>query len=265
MRRILSLLAAAMLAAAPLGDAAAWAAQPLAGAASRQETADAKAVQAAIAAYSQQGFQGLEKHLPALRKVLERAPSTYPKGEERDGVLILRGDGTIGVGLVGEGTSGDGRKLPVRTEFNTYPMAALMLATYAVEKRRPTEALPALDRGLALQPEHAMLVSEKAMALGLLERRQEAVDIVERWLRETPKGDPADRARMLRSKGFNLIELKRLDEAEAAFRDSLKLEPNHALARNELEYIRRLRAGGPQAPVGLITSNKAATDIPIPD
>jgi Flp pilus assembly protein TadD len=45
----------------------------------------------------------------------------------------------------------------------------------------------------------------------------------------------------LRGKGFALIELQRLDEAEVAFKSSLEIEPNNKLALNELGYIKRLR------------------------
>jgi Flp pilus assembly protein TadD len=62
------------------------------------------------------------------------------------------------------------------------------------------------------------------------------------------------RAVMLRGRGFALIELGRLDEAEKAYRDSLNSEPNNARALNELTYIGRLRAGGPTAPSALSTS-----------
>lgn len=46
----------------------------------------------------------------------------------------------------------------------------------------------------------------------------------------------------LRGMGFMLIELNRLDEAEQALRDSLKLDPGNDVALNELAYIRELRA-----------------------
>lgn len=42
--------------------------------------------------------------------------------------------------------------------------------------------------------------------------------------------------------GFALIELRKLDEAEAVFNDSLKIEPANKVALNELAYIRDLRA-----------------------
>jgi len=52
---------------------------------------------------------------------------------------------------------------------------------------------------------------------------------------------------------FVLVELGRLDEAEAALGDSLVAQPNNSLAQNELRYIARLRASGaPTAPAALL-------------
>jgi Flp pilus assembly protein TadD len=56
---------------------------------------------------------------------------------------------------------------------------------------------------------------------------------------------------MRRGRGFVLTELGRLDEAEAAYRESLKIEPDSERAKNELQYIARLKAGGPSAPYAL--------------
>lgn len=49
-------------------------------------------------------------------------------------------------------------------------------------------------------------------------------------------------ARALSGKGVQLIDLERLDEAETALRQSLELEPESEIARNELEYIEQLRS-----------------------
>ena len=48
---------------------------------------------------------------------------------------------------------------------------------------------------------------------------------------------------MLRNRGYALTELRRLDEAQAAYEASLTLDPANALAENELRYIASLKAG----------------------
>lgn len=50
-----------------------------------------------------------------------------------------------------------------------------------------------------------------------------------------------DKTRAMRGMGFVLIERGRLDEAEALFRDALKLNPDDAHARSELQYIAEQR------------------------
>ncbi len=50
-------------------------------------------------------------------------------------------------------------------------------------------------------------------------------------------------ARAKRGIGYSLIELGRLDEAEAKFLECLEIDPNDEGAMHELEYIANLRAG----------------------
>lgn len=225
-----------------------------------QEAADEKAVMAALTAMGRGGFPELGKHVPALRQVLDRAPARYPLIETRGDVTVMRSDDAVlGNTLVAALTGArPGRQTSVVQGFNTYPMAALVLASHAVEMGRPQEAITYLDKGLALQPESHFLNSEKAAALSQLGRDAEAVDLLSRWLETSPASDPANRARVLRSKGFSLINLDRLDEAEAAYRESLELAPNHGLALSQLKYIAELRAGGPRRKGGLTTADKAA-------
>jgi Flp pilus assembly protein TadD len=65
--------------------------------------------------------------------------------------------------------------------------------------------------------------------------------------------DDGGRARMHRGRGYVLTEMGRLDEAEAAYRESLKFEPGNKIAIGELDYIARLRAGEGKQP-GAITA-----------
>jgi hypothetical protein len=55
---------------------------------------------------------------------------------------------------------------------------------------------------------------------------------------------PHDVAMALRGRGFVLSEMGELDRAKKAFEESLTFEPDNEIARNELEYIARLRKGG---------------------
>ena len=55
-----------------------------------------------------------------------------------------------------------------------------------------------------------------------------------------------------RGRGVTLVELGRLDEAEAALRTALEIEPGHTGAESELRYIGELRARGEAAREPLI-------------
>jgi tetratricopeptide (TPR) repeat protein len=234
---------------------------------SAQELADAAVVKAAMAAVGENGPLGLQKHAAALRTVLDHAPASYPEVVRAGNTVIVRADsGEIAPEalIAAAGVNVSSGKVVLRIEYNTYPTAALLLASFAVEAERPDLALPYLDRGLAMQPGNSNLTSEKAHSLYKLHRTAEGLSLVETWLAAHPLAPALDRARMLRSKGFGLTELDRLDEAEKAYQESLTLQPGHALALNELKYIQGLRAGRAKAPVESITSDKAVREAPRP-
>jgi tetratricopeptide (TPR) repeat protein len=133
----------------------------------------------------------------------------------------------------------------------SYSMAYYMLAYISVESRNMGEAMQYIDQGLALDPGHPMLLNEKAMILQQTARHEEAVRCFDEVLGSKGCVLDYDKARALRGRGVSLIDLKRLDEAEQSFRESLKIAPDNQLALRELQYISRIRSGAPaKAPVG---------------
>jgi Flp pilus assembly protein TadD len=104
-------------------------------------------------------------------------------------------------------------------------------------------ALRILEQVKQLAPISAGTAVEMGYAFNQLRRFREALDSHMRA--EALAGKyPSQRPHLslaLRGKGFALIELQRLDEAEVAFKSSLEIEPNNKLALNELGYIKRLR------------------------
>lgn len=75
-------------------------------------------------------------------------------------------------------------------------------------------------------------------------KREEALQEYEAVIARGEEIAPSRRAVALRGRGFQLIELNRLDEAERAFRDSLQIDPDNELALHEIGYIAHLRLGG---------------------
>jgi tetratricopeptide (TPR) repeat protein len=261
MRLIASLLALALTAAPPPALAEARAAA-MAYKPSDQETQDRAVVTKALHAASLRAAMAYEGE---LAEVWRHAPAVYPQIEKRGDTTILRtnaSDGNVAPAMLMTliGAAKDGQSTSVATTFNTYAMAVLLLGSMANERRDPRGAIAYLDKGLALQPNNLILITEKGMALTVLQRFSDALDLyqaAERIDDVSKMLDPGGEARLLRSKGFVLIELNRLDEAETAYQTALKLEPDHAGAKGELDYIRKLRAGGPQSAIGLFTGDKA--------
>jgi tetratricopeptide (TPR) repeat protein len=133
---------------------------------------------------------------------------------------------------------------------NPYPSIALYLGSYYDEIGKPADAVRVLDLGLSTFSEPGVdlgahipiLLGERGAALNILHRSSEALASYDRAL-AVPDQPDTDRARLQRGRGFSLTELNRLDEAEAAYKDSLKLEPGNERAEHELNYIAQLKSG----------------------
>jgi tetratricopeptide (TPR) repeat protein len=208
-----------------------------------------------------QGVKAIAPLLPDLRAVLDRAPASYPKVEVQGERAIVRTfDATEGVSLslalrAGKHPSG-AKPTSISIEFPVYLGAALLLASYANETGDHAAAIAYLDRGLALQPNEAILTSEKAAALAGLKRYAEELDMLDGWFYANVFAPAGQQARLHRARGFALIELKRLEEAEQAYRRSLDLAPDHPGAQQQLVYIQHLRSRGSGAVI--TTSGQAA-------
>lgn len=225
-----------------------------------REASDEATVRAAEDAFQQRGFEGLGEHQGKLLDVLAHAPDAFPAMERRGRTVILRPFRTERALILSLMSADANPGLKTVAVYDTYPMAAFLLGSLNVQLQRPEAAIAALDKGLALQPAEPVLITEKGAALILLKRPADALALYDPWLaQDDDDAADADRARMLRAKGFALIELNRLEAAEAAYRASLKLEPDHDLAKRELAYIARLRAGAPPADVEMTTGDKAKT------
>lgn len=142
---------------------------------------------------------------------------------------------------------------------NPYPFLALTLGSYYNEVGRPEDALRVLTLGLTFfvaTGEHhlgkhwAPLMYERGVALVSLKRYEEALSVYDELVNH-PGLDKPLLALIHRGRGFALIELGRLPEAETAYQKSLEIEPGNKIAQHELEYIEKLKAGGQRAPAAL--------------
>ena len=123
---------------------------------------------------------------------------------------------------------------------------ALWAKGYAlVDLHRVAEALPYLERAVAMMPFNAQYLCELGYAYGTLGNWEKALATFTsavQYAEQLPAGvRTVILGRALRGEGFSLIELGRWDEAEAKFKKALALDPNDEMAKNELAYIAEKR------------------------
>ncbi len=124
----------------------------------------------------------------------------------------------------------------------SYSKAWYLLANVAVEQGRLKDALACVEHALELEPDHPRLWIQKGFIMNRLKHHVEALEcyrqaaIVRGW---APKWQIA---RAYRGQGATLIDLGRLDEAEAAFLLSQELQPDNDVAKKELDFIRKTQA-----------------------
>jgi tetratricopeptide (TPR) repeat protein len=225
----------------------------------------AQAVLAATEADIQKGggIMPVKAHVRDLEQVLADANQSFGPPASKDGTTYVLVDGPASALVAMAAAAADrgagGRK--VVSVSNPYPRISFFLGSYYDEIGKPGDAVRVLDAGLALprvegvaNESEPFLISERGAALNALRRFPEALANFQAGLKLGGLEDQY-RARFLRGRGFALTELGRLDEGEASYRDSLKIEPNSSVALRELQYIARLRAGGPATAVKLTMPN----------
>jgi len=123
---------------------------------------------------------------------------------------------------------------------------ALWAKGYAlVDIHKIGEAVPYLERAVAMAPYRAQYLSELGNAYQELKQWDKALPAFTRAAESAQRLPGQRRVNMLgrawRGMGFTLIELGRWDEAEAVFNQALELNPNDEKAKNELAYIAQNR------------------------
>lgn len=137
---------------------------------------------------------------------------------------------------------------------NAYPRAHYYLGFLCVKRKQFERAIEFLDKGMLLEPTNPKFRFEKAQAVLHCGRKEEALALYDSVTEIGPHVTARDLAMAGRGRGFVFIEMGRLDDAEAAFKASLEIEPANEVALNELAYIDRLRHGAAPAPPDLMSS-----------
>ncbi|HXC55079.1 MAG TPA: tetratricopeptide repeat protein [Rhizomicrobium sp.] len=219
---------------------------------------------ATIADVNASDIRAVERHLADLEQALAGAKDAVLATRPATGDLTVLTDGTADVLMSLTAASLAAKKSGSAQNAvavnDPYPLIALYLGSYYDEIGKPDDAARVLDAGLAIYGmdgyisplgEHkSWLMLERSAASNSLKRFDDTLAITDKGIAMT--GQPVQiQAHFYRNRGFALTELGRLDEAEQAYRDSLKLVPDNATALDELKYIAQLRAGGANRPGGL--------------
>jgi len=131
----------------------------------------------------------------------------------------------------------------------SYSRAYYMLAFNYLELKDAKKANDNLDRGLALEPDSAIILGEKGTLYQMTGQPDAAVTFFQKAI--DTKGCKSDRdiGKAYRGLGISLIDLEKLEEAETALYSSLKYSPDNKIAIGELNYIDKLRGGKPKQPL----------------
>lgn len=201
---------------------------------------------AATADMESTGMAGVQPYVAALEQALAAAPSVLTVPQYKGTEQVVLADGLMETSAAAASPAKG--KVVVA---NPYPAIALMLGRYYLHENQPAEALRVLDAGVALPGAVKgvqlgknlwQLYAERGAVLGQMQRWSQAVASYDRGLR-LPGLSAAERVRLLHGRALALIELKRLDEADIALNNVLRLEPGNAQARQDRLYIAALRAG----------------------
>ena len=209
--------------------------------------ADQALLKQAWSAMQSQGIQSVAPFAPRIEQALTDAQLTYRIGDTTYVLVDGVGEGMIASTVASSGKNASGTTVTIDSP---YPMLGLLLGSYYDEIGKSDDAVRVIDLALS---KHAVggvdvgdmrppLMVERGEALVQLKRVDEALKSFDGALAEKDL-DPSLRAHALRGRGYALTELGRLDDAEAAYRESLKDEPGSATAKHELDYIARLKAG----------------------
>jgi len=213
--------------------------------------ADAELTQAAADDAAAHGILAVKAHEAQLRQVLADMPNPFVRTRSEGGQMIYRADSSPGCAVF-QAVHGAPK---VACQGNPFASAGFFLGSYYNEIGQADQALEVLDLGLLAGPNSPVLIAERNVALIARRRWNDVLAAADRGL--AIAGLPAKyRALMLRNRGYALTALNRLDEAQRAYEDSLALDPDNALAENELRYIASLKAGATPTEGAIFLPNK---------
>ncbi len=157
--------------------------------------------------------------------------------------------------MVAPGSDGGSGQLPsdpAKQESGAYVImgsvwckAQYVRAFALVDLRRLDDAQAGFERLIQFAPQRSRYLNELAYVLLQKRQWQASIDVYNRANAAADLLEPADRDSercvALRGVGYDLVELGRLDDAEAAYRKCLAITPNEPKSLGEIEYINEQR------------------------
>lgn len=141
-------------------------------------------------------------------------------------------------------TTAEGGSDNVRLVDPEWCRAQYIRAFALVDLKRLDEAQAAFERLVGYAPQHARYLNEWAYVFLAKKEWQHSIDIytrAEAAATFTPDRRDEERCVAYRGIGYDLVELGRLDDAEAVYRKCLAIIPDEPKSLGELEYIKEQR------------------------
>ncbi len=203
-----------------------------------QEDADRALADKAMALLQKRNVAAVGQMMPDLETAFAHAPDV-PSFPERCGDQIISyGGDTSQTLMLAALASKDGKSVGiVQKPALPYASLAFIIGWTRFEARDYASAHAAYEKGLKNDPDSTPLVIEDTLTLAYLHRSEEGLALVDGFLTNHDDLPDSIHAALLRKKGYVLVELKRWDEAETAYKASLTFAPGDAIAQGELQYI----------------------------
>ncbi|MDC7684796.1 tetratricopeptide repeat protein [Asticcacaulis sp. BYS171W] len=185
---------------------------------------------------------GILNMVPEMEAVMAVAPAPY-YAERCDTTITVytsNMSASLMIGVMAAGGKDDKTKTNINLSGPTpYATLAFGLGWAYADRRDYGRCITVLEDGLKRDPFDEAMIAEHLFCLAQAGRNEETIAAADKHLGNfmLALSDPG-KAAILRRKGYALIELGRWDEAEKAYKESLKLDPKNEIAKNELIFIK---------------------------
>ncbi len=218
----------------------------------KAETRAAKVAEKLQKAFVKADVSAIRALAPEMEKVMGEAPFPPYYAEKCDTRLIIYSDNLPSQLVLGvlfetateKKANPDGKKLEVVAKpASPFALISYGLAWVYADRKDYGRCVTILTDGRQRDPWNEAILSEYLFCLAQSGQNAESLAEAEKAL-ENPFFNLTDytRAKVLRHKGYALVELQKWDEAESAYKDSLKFDGSSQLAKNEILYIQQMRA-----------------------